>query len=136
MGGAELAVALVIGAVIGVPLGLYIRARGKHGRHFTPEEIRAFADGLRAELLERASVPGEWVDLGEFLGRQPYVGMPTWRGAVIGALMSDGTLAEMPKPFSDVDGGLSFRLSARAWTEFHTARAVGPRTELPSEGQE
>ncbi|MEV6205651.1 hypothetical protein [Kitasatospora sp. NPDC051914] len=126
MGGTELAVALVIGAVIGIPLGLYLRSRGKRGRHYEPAEIRAFADELRAELLERASTPAEWVDLGEFLRGQPYFDTPTWRGAVIAALLSDGTLTEMPAPLSQVEGGLSFRVSARTWTEFHQTRATEP----------
>ncbi|WP_405016526.1 DUF2199 domain-containing protein [Kitasatospora sp. NBC_00070] len=120
----ELLIAVVIGTAIGIPLGLYLKRR-LQGVGSGPEANRAYADGLRRELLERTAYPGEWIDLGAYLVEQPYARSSLRRLAVFSLLHRDGTLDELPVPDSAVKGGVSARLSERAWLDHHEARAAG-----------
>ena len=113
----------------GLLLGAAARQAGKRGKRFSRRQLEGFAADLRRELYSRASLSGEWIDIGDYVSRQPYF-PGTWFISIYHILYKQGVVAN-PTPRM-TPGGARIKLTDKALEEARGERMVAaseqPRT--------
>lgn len=120
---------LLISAGIGLSAGLAARRQARRGKHFSRAQLLAFAADMRRELYARATLSGQWIDLTDYLQRQPYY-PGLWVMSVHGILYRE-KIVQDAAPRTD-GRSYSTRLTGKALEEARMQRIVNaaehPRT--------